>query len=118
MPILNFKKQFAGLVETGTKRQTIRATRKHPIKVGDKLYLYTGLRTKQCRKLREATCTEIKNISIYAKNGLVRVNAHYLSPAEKQKLAESDGFAEAYEFFEFFKTVHGLPFHGQIIKWQ
>lgn len=52
MALLNFQKQFADLIEAGTKRQTIRAARKYPIKVGDKLYLYTGLRTKYCRKLK------------------------------------------------------------------
>ena len=51
MPALNFKKQFAEKVETGEKRQTVRAKRKRAFVVGDKLYLYTGMRTKYCRKL-------------------------------------------------------------------
>jgi hypothetical protein len=47
----------------GLKCQTIRVLRYYkgkpnPVKVGDKLYLYTGLRTKKCRKLGEAICTE------------------------------------------------------------
>jgi hypothetical protein len=46
MPTLNFKKQFSELVSSGKKRQTIRSIRKIPIKVGDKLYLYSGLRQK------------------------------------------------------------------------
>lgn len=52
MPLLNFELRFAGLIESGEKRQTIRAQRKYPIKAGDKLYLYTGVRTKNCRKLK------------------------------------------------------------------
>jgi hypothetical protein len=43
----------------GLKRQTIRAIRKYPFKVGDKLYLYTGCRTKKVRKLGEATAVEV-----------------------------------------------------------
>lgn len=35
MPLLDFKKQFAQLVESGEKRQTIRAPRKIPILKGD-----------------------------------------------------------------------------------
>lgn len=50
MPIINFTK-FIEKVESGEKRQTIRAVRKRPIKVGDKLYLYSGLRTKEARNL-------------------------------------------------------------------
>jgi len=48
MPTINFTK-FK--VESGEKRQTIRAVRKRPIKVGDKLHLYSGLRTKKARNL-------------------------------------------------------------------
>jgi hypothetical protein len=43
----------------GLKRQTIRAIRKYPFKVGDKLFLYTGCRTRQVRKLGEATAVEV-----------------------------------------------------------
>jgi hypothetical protein len=51
MPSLNFQTQFVRLIESGKKRQTIRPLRKNPIKVGDKLYLFTGLRTKDCKTL-------------------------------------------------------------------
>ena len=47
MPILNYKKQFAPLVESG-----------------DRLYHYTGLRTKACRKLLESTCLFADRIDI------------------------------------------------------
>lgn len=40
MPLLNFEYRFADKIESGEKRQTIRAPRKYPIKAGDKLYLY------------------------------------------------------------------------------
>ncbi len=53
MPSLNFQARFAPLVESGEKRQTIRAYRKdgRDPKRGDKLYLFTGMRTKACRPL-------------------------------------------------------------------
>ena len=50
MPSLNFT-IFVGKIEDGTKRQTIRLARKRPVKVGDYLYFFTGMRTKKCRKL-------------------------------------------------------------------
>ena len=64
MPALNFQEQFAAAVESGEKRQTIRSERKRPIKVGDTLYLYTGMRTKRCRKLGSAGCVGIEEIRI------------------------------------------------------
>jgi hypothetical protein len=48
----------------GMKRQTIRALRKYPFKVGDNLYLYTGCRTKQARKLGEAQAREVFTIGM------------------------------------------------------
>jgi protein gp37 len=75
MPALNFKKQFAPLVETFKKRQTIRALRKdnrNP-RPGQTLYLYTGMRTKGCKKLGEATCKKVTQITIEANNIIVGV---------------------------------------------
>ena len=43
-------------MESGAKPCTIRAPRKRPIHVGDTLYLYTGMRTKACRRLCTVTC--------------------------------------------------------------
>lgn len=64
MPALSFQKQFADQVATGKKRQTIRAWRKRPFFTGDKLYLYTGLRTSSCRKLGEAVAARVVAIVI------------------------------------------------------
>ena len=66
MPALNFKAEFAPLVESGEKRQTIRKLRKdgRDPKVGDALYLYTGMRTKKCRKLGIAPCESVQPIEI------------------------------------------------------
>jgi len=64
MPAYNFKERFAADVESGKKRQTIRRKRKRPTKPGDVLYLYVGMRTKRCRKLREAPCESVVSILI------------------------------------------------------
>ena len=56
--IYNFQARFAEAVEQGRKLQTIRAARKDGkvAKIGEVLHLYTGLRSKGARKLREARC--------------------------------------------------------------
>jgi len=71
MPALNFKKQFIEKILSGEKKQTIRAMRKRPFKVGDRLYLYTWMRTRWCRKLGEAVCTKVEHIKIYYKNIII-----------------------------------------------
>jgi len=117
MPALNFKKQFADAVESGQKRQTIRADRKdgrNP-KPGDKLYLYTGMRTKGCRKLKEAECKSVERIVIEEFNIIVGVNV--LDIDEKYALAKADGFHYIDDFRNFFLKTHDLPFYGFLIKW-
>jgi hypothetical protein len=58
MPVLGFTKLLPKLLD-GSKTQTIREPRKHPIKEGDKLYIYWKLRTKQCYKLGEGVVTKV-----------------------------------------------------------
>lgn len=62
MVAINFKKQFVEPIQNGTKTQTCRE--KNRFKVGDKLQLYYGMRTKQCKKIADAICTEIIPIRI------------------------------------------------------
>jgi len=58
MPLLGFTKLKEKLLDS-SKTQTIRKPRKHPIKVGDKLYVYWKLRTKECEKLGEAIVIKV-----------------------------------------------------------
>jgi len=67
MPAYSFKERFVPMVEEGSKPHTIRARRaKGFAKIGDTLYLYFGMRTKWCRKLREEKCTNVRTIIITA----------------------------------------------------
>lgn len=50
MPLLGFTKLQSKLYD-GSKTQTIRRPRKHPIKVGNKLFIYWKLRTKECHRI-------------------------------------------------------------------
>lgn len=59
MPLLGFTKLKQKLLD-GSKTQTIRRPRKHPLKVGDKLFVYWKLRTKECEKFGEAIVTKIQ----------------------------------------------------------
>ena len=116
MPALNFKKQFAPLIASGKKTQTIRLIRKHPIKKGDKLYLYTGLRTKHSQKIKEANCISVEPINIGCHT--ITLANKVLSHSEQLLLAHADGFNNLADFRAFFEKAYSLPFDGVVIKWK
>ena len=126
MPLLNFKKEFAPMVELGlkdpehpdAKRQTIRARRKdlRDPQAGQTLYLYTGLRTTVTRKLGEPECKSSEPISIDEHYRVV-LGVTDLSTKEISNVAAKDGFGSISDFFEFFRKTHGFPFYGFLIKW-
>lgn len=79
------------MVIRGTKRQTVRSRRKRGFaKKGDTLYLYYGLRTKWCTKLREVKCKEVGTILI-RKDGDMFVWSWRLTDEEVQNVYTRDG---------------------------
>lgn len=115
MPALNFKPEFAPDVESEKKRQTIRKIRNRPIKVGDMLYLKTGMRTKHCRALGQAPCRLVQLIRITEYD--IRIEGMLLTTWGMLSLAVADGFPRTKPFIDFFREQYGLPFEGVIIHW-
>ena len=134
MPLLGFQEQFVEGVENGLdllagrplrhmgvdpKLNTIRAYRKRPIKVGDRLHLWHKQRAKRGtpgrRKLGEAVCTAVAPIRM--RSECLFVESRLLGVRQIQIFAISDGFRDAGEMFEWFDKTHGLPFEGQLIRW-
>lgn len=128
MPAYNFQKQFAPLVESGEKRQTIRAKgkRRHALP-GERLQLYTGMRTKTCRKLLspDPECLSVQNVYM-CKIIERRRDSHayqlFLDGElvfwhDVHEIASADGFEDPAAFFNFFEDTHGMPFRGVLIKW-
>ena len=120
MPALNFTR-FVDQVEDGRKTQTIRATRKRPIKVGDKLHLFTGMRRHGCRRLspsKGVECYYTADIEIRRdpEGVSILVDARrYFALA--YALISDDGFEDAHSFFDYFVPKVGDVFKGQIIRW-
>jgi len=114
MPALNFHKRFAAEVEMGHKRQTVRPARKWPIRADDRLVLYTGMRTKHCRRLNEAVCRSVEPVQI-------SVNGAHVVPGEVRlsgrPLGAADGFDSHLEFFDWFRMYYGYEFCGEVIRW-
>lgn len=124
MPAYNFQKQFAPLVESGQKRQTIRQTAKGATR-GATAYLYTGQRTAHCRKLGEGTITDVLPIEIgrhacsepYASITEYDGKRTHLAHEQLDSLAKADGFSSGEEMAEWFAAQYGLPFTGYLHQW-
>lgn len=117
MVAYNFQARFAAAVEAGTKQQTIRAPRNRcpHAKVGVPLQLYTGMRTKACRLLRLALCSDVCHVSILA-DGVSMYPRD--SPEDLDAFARLDGFENWHEMRDWFDSMHGLPFQGVLIRWR
>lgn len=123
MPAYNFMQQFALLVEMGQKRQTIRAQgkRRHACP-GECLQLYTGQRTKACRKLvkPDPVCSSVQRVDlVWGCSGSQRDIQIYVDGTcvDSDIFATADGFENVDQFKDFFLNTHGIPFEGVLIKW-
>jgi hypothetical protein len=117
MPALNFAPRFAPPVRSGEKCQSIRAPRKRPIHAGDRLYLYTGQRRPECRKLGEAIVESVETIRIEA-TGKVYVAGVLLTLDERRLLSRADGFTTYRAFLDWFVGTGVAPFVGDLIRWR
>ncbi|MGA2160078.1 MAG: ASCH domain-containing protein [Dehalococcoidia bacterium] len=117
MPAYNFQKRFVSLIENGEKHQTIRKIRRsgNP-KTGSDLFLYQGLRTKQCRLIRAVSCTSVSQI-IFTENMGIMIDDKWLYSEDREKLAVADGFTGFEDFRKFFSSKYELPFTGLLIEW-
>jgi len=124
MPAYNFHKSFADAVEQREKRQTIRQTARGA-QAGRTAYLYTGQRTKACRKLGEGAIVQVAPIEVgahacgepYAIVGIGRSPLH-LTHSDLDAFARDDGFLSAGEMTAWFAGRYGLPFKGYLIRWE
>lgn len=119
MVAINFMSRFADLVESGQKTQTIRKTNR--LKVGDTVTLYTGQRTKQCRKLGDGVVTELAWVRL-RRNTIGYFQVECWSRGlqtwpDITDFAIADGFVDAQEMADWFRDTLGLPFDGWLIKW-
>ncbi len=136
MVAYSFRPQFAEPVATLAKRQTVRAIgkRRHA-RPGEPVQLYTGMRTRQCRKLLDVdpVCIDVRPILIvvdrFSRPMLTRmeIDGVSLSRWDINAFALSDGFdvpGEAKSFAHvrmahFWLKHHGEgTFEGVVIRWE
>lgn len=116
MVALNFSPEFAGPVERREKLQTIRSTPR--ANVGDRLQLYTGQRTKLCRKLSaiDPVCTEV--IEVGFDQSFVRIGHAAIGQSEFDAFARRDGFGDfAAMYLWFARRYKSTGFIGFLHRW-
>ena len=112
--LYNFRPQFEKSIRDGVKTQTIRANgkRRHPSK-GEKLQLYTGLRSSKAKKIRDAVCVG-SMICHIRKDGISLL----IDVDDLDRFAQQDGFTDFAQLRDFFLNSYGLPFRGRLIMWK
>lgn len=115
MVAFNFSPEFADAVTSGAKCQTVRKAPR--AKKGDMLQLFTGQRTKNCRKLREAECLYVDYVHI-APDGL-RLGDETKHPGDADAFARRDGFKDFDAMLAWFKNKYGSDhFVGYVHRWK
>lgn len=121
MALINFSREdFIKAVEKGTKHFTVRFLRKNPLRKGESLQLYTGLRTKHARKLRDTVCKNIWELKIVNKKDkfLFYLDGKELPGNEIKDIGNRIGFNSTEDWVTYFKEKYKFPFRGQLIEWE
>lgn len=107
--LLGFKKRFKEPILQLTKVFTMRGKRKNDPKIGETLYMYTGLRTANC----ELTSNQEKLISVQKvlidmwvdtfvmKELCIYVDNRKLTTDEVEQFVKYDGFIDKKDFAEY-----------------
>lgn len=116
MVAFNFSPELAPLVESGKKNQTIRRTKRG--KIGDRCQLYTGQRTKLCRKLRDDDPPLITVVHIVLRRDYFLVGNCMTCQSDPDEFARADGFKDYKEMIAWFTERYGAaPFAGFLHIW-
>jgi hypothetical protein len=120
--LFNFKSRFASLVESGAKLQTVRAHRKDGKipNAGDIAKLYTGLRTREARLLKEAKVFECFPVHFDLEKGQRAIisNGIRLHAGEMNSFARLDGFEHSTEMLDWFESTYQTnEFDGFCVRW-
>ena len=144
MVAYSFKTIFADQVAGLRKCQTIRADRRRHARPGERLQLFAGMRTRQCRKLvtPDPVCLSVQRIDIVTSvlvDGVIAsiaIDGQPLDRGDIESFAEADGFGCAevgdwrlkeiggkgsarWNMGHFWKESHGIGrFEGVLIKWE
>lgn len=102
------------------KLQTIRAGRERHARPGERLQLFTGMRTAQCIKImHDPVCTMVLPIRIgFATARIARIEVGQVLVRDLDMFAALDGFPDLDDMTHFWLERHGArDFRGVVIEW-
>lgn len=124
MAAYNFQKRFVPMITSGRKLQTIRREGKRiHARPGERVQLYTGMRTTSCRKIVEPdpVCLAVQDIAIAVgehRIEFIHIDHVRVQDFDNHEFAVSDGFEDMDDFHAFWRDFHGVGFfEGLLIRW-
>lgn len=116
--VIGFKERFINPILNKTKVHTIREDSHNRWKIGMKMQMATGVRTKKYNQFNEGICKstqriEIIRVSDYLHETIVNIDGRKLTESEVQQLAWNDGFDNLVDFWMWFAD----GFKGKVIHW-
>ena len=106
--LLGFKPRFKEQIQLGTKVFTMRGKRKNQPKIGETLYMYTGLRTSKCEKISDKEkliSTQKVRVWIYAVTNYLEVkiwvDGKRLTESQLSEFVKYDGFVSVRDFADY-----------------
>ena len=115
--------EFSEAVESGAKRQSVRAFRRDgldPVR-GDRLHLWTGPYDHRRRKIGEAIVSNTQTIMLLRDHKILALGDFhkFYGPRAKgvRKFALADGFESVHDLFAYFEKRGGFPVAGLLIRW-
>lgn len=123
MVAYSFKKQFADKIRSGEKRHTIRRNgRRRHARPGEMLQLYTGMRTKQCKKIMaDQQCELVVPVAIQvAASGIESIKLGGEPVDDMEEFAKSDGFEDLESMSAFWLEFHGVGLfdNASMVGWK
>lgn len=125
MVSFNFQPEFIPDIESGRKVGTIRRTLR--CQPGQKMHLYTGLRTRECRLIAVKECNQVLRCIIEPR-GVALAKPQYkgepfglaqLELSGSDIFAMADGFRNFMHMYEWFLDRYKQEvFHGFLYRWK
>lgn len=115
MVAINCDPQFAAAVASGKRTHAI--SQSVLAKPGQALQLYTGQRTKACRKLVDAVCADCTYLALTARGVTLGDVSRF--PRDMDAFARFDGFDDYDAMWRWFSERYMTnSFTGHIIRWR
>jgi hypothetical protein len=105
MVAFNFSPEFVDDIAARRKRQTLRRSAR--ARVGDTLQLYTGQRTKDCRKIVDDDPVCIRTAAVELREDALYFDGHRQASDSAESYAQFDGFKNYAEMREWFLNRYG-----------